>query len=81
MTGIEYMSNVCPTTSNGRDPNREDVADAFEDGIAEGVKRHWKPSEAQMSMLLAVINEPRNAGAESCQLALGDLYQDLKKLM
>ena len=36
MTGIEYMNNVCPTTKNGKDPNREDVADAFEDGIAEG---------------------------------------------
>lgn len=36
MTGIEYMNNVCPTTRNGKDPNREDVADAFEDGIAEG---------------------------------------------
>jgi hypothetical protein len=39
MTGIEYMNNVCPTTSNGRDPNMEDVADAFEDGIAEGFKQ------------------------------------------
>ena len=36
MTGIEYMNSVCPTTKNGKDPNREDVADAFEDGIAEG---------------------------------------------
>lgn len=36
MTGIEYMNSVCPTTKKGRDPNREDVADAFEDGIAEG---------------------------------------------
>ena len=36
MTGIEYMNSVCPTTKNVKDPNREDVADAFEDGIAEG---------------------------------------------
>lgn len=40
----------------------------------------WKPSEVQLSMLLAVINEPRNAGAESCHLALSNLYEDLKKL-
>lgn len=36
MTGLEYMNIVCPTTSVGKDPNREDVADAFEDGVAEG---------------------------------------------
>lgn len=39
MTGLEYQNTVCPTTSVGKDPNREDVADAFEDGIAEGYKR------------------------------------------
>ena len=44
-------------------------------------KSHWKPSEWQMSMLLAVINEPNNAGAESCRLALKSLYEHLKKLM
>ncbi len=41
----------------------------------------WKPSEEQMSMLLAVINDPNNAGAESCQIALKSLYEQLKKLM
>lgn len=40
----------------------------------------WKPSEEQMSMLLAVINDPNNAGAESCQMALKSLYEHLKKL-
>ena len=40
----------------------------------------WKPSEEQMSMLLAVINDPNNAGAESCQIALKSLYEQLKKL-
>lgn len=43
MTGIEYMNTICPTTSAGREPNREDVADAFEDGVAEGAK--WKQSQ------------------------------------
>ncbi len=40
----------------------------------------WKPSEGQMSMLLSVINDPNNAGAESCQLALRELYNQLKGL-
>ncbi len=40
----------------------------------------WKPSRAQMSMLLAVINEPNNASSESCHLALAELYEELKKL-
>ena len=42
---------------------------------------HWKPSEEQMRYLLAVINEPNNAGSESCHLALKSLYNDLKKPM
>lgn len=41
---------------------------------------HWKPSEEQMSMLLAVINDPNNAGAESCYMALKSIYNNLKKL-
>jgi hypothetical protein len=40
----------------------------------------WKPSEEQMSMLLAVIRDPNNAGSESCSLAFKSLYEDLKKL-
>lgn len=73
------MNNVCPTTSNGRDPNREDVADAFEDGIAEGYKRHWKPSEEQISILGKVF-----AG---CQLkdserdSMVDLFYHLKDMI
>ncbi len=53
---------------------------AYYDKQSLSLPPSWKPSEEQMSMLLAVINEPRNAGAESCQLALSDLYQDLRKL-
>jgi len=41
---------------------------------------HWKPRCGQMSMLLAVINEPNNASSESCHLALAELYDELKKL-
>ena len=50
MTGYEYITTVCPTTVKGRDPNREDVADAFEDGIAEGYK-------AAAKELLATIHK------------------------
>ena len=39
MTGLEYMRTVCPTTRVGKDPNKEDVVDAFEDGIAEGYRQ------------------------------------------
>lgn len=43
-------------------------------------EEHWKPSEEQMHFLLAVINEPNNAGSESCHLILESLYHDLKSL-
>lgn len=43
-------------------------------------KPSWKPSEEQLSMLLAVINDPNNAGAESCYMALKSIYNNLKKL-
>ena len=42
MNGLEYMNKICPTTSRGRNPNREDVADAFEDGYAEGYNQAEK---------------------------------------
>ena len=41
---------------------------------------HWKPSEAQMRYLLAVINDPNNIGSESCYMTIKSLYNDLKKL-
>lgn len=41
---------------------------------------NWKPSESQMRALRAIINEPNNAGAESCQIAITSLYEDLQKL-
>ena len=40
----------------------------------------WKPSEEHLSALLAVFNDPDNIGSQSCQLALTDLYEQLKKL-
>lgn len=51
MTGLEYMRTVCPTTSVGKDPNREDVQDAFEDGIAEGYKRALAELEAKLDLV------------------------------
>lgn len=48
--------------------------------ILDMLRPSWKPSENQMSMLLAVVNDPNNAGSESCHLSLKSLYNDLKKL-
>lgn len=44
------------------------------------LKPRWKPSEEQMRFLLAVINDPNNAGSESCHLVLKELYEQLKTL-
>lgn len=43
-------------------------------------KPHWKPREEHLSALLAVFNDPNNIGSQTCQLALTDLYEQLKKL-
>lgn len=43
-------------------------------------QNRWKPSEEQMSMLLAVLNDSNNITAESVYIALKLLYNDLKKL-
>ena len=42
MTGQEYINNSAlhPFWDKSRDPNREDVIDAFEQGKAEGVKEN-----------------------------------------
>ena len=39
------MNKICPTTSRGKDPNREDVADAFNDGYAMGYEQEEKYNE------------------------------------
>ena len=44
-------------------------------------EEHWKPSEGHLSALLAIFNDPNNIGSQTCQLALADLYEQLKKLM
>lgn len=41
----------------------------------------WKPSEWQMAMLRAVLNDNNNMGSESANLALKSLYSDLQKLI
>lgn len=41
---------------------------------------NWKPSEEHLSALLAILNDPNNIGSQTCQLALTDLYEQLKKL-
>ena len=43
-------------------------------------QNRWKPSDEQISLLQAIINEPNNAASESCQVALKDILEQLKKL-
>lgn len=57
-----------------------DILDMLCPVSKESLQPHWKPSENQMSMLLAVVNDPNNAGSASCHLSLKSLYNDLKKL-
>lgn len=51
---------------------------SFVSGLKENGS--WKPSEEHLSALLAVVNDPNNIGSQTCQLALTDLYEQLKKL-
>lgn len=46
----------------------------------KSIRPSWKPSEEHLSALLAVFNDPDNIGSQTCQLALTDLYEHLKKL-
>ena len=57
-----------------------DILDMLRPVSKESLQPHWKPSEGQLSMLLAVINDPNNAGSASCHIMLKSLYNDLKKL-
>ena len=41
----------------------------------------WKPSDEQIRYLQAVVNEPKNAGAESCHNALAKLLGQLKNIV
>lgn len=79
MTGIEYMNTVCPTTSAGREPNREDVADAFEDGIVEGCKQHWKPTEEQLKAL-QMVKDSHYFMYQQERMAIETLLKQLKSL-
>ena len=40
----------------------------------------WKPSDEQMGLLQAIVNEPNNAASESCQIVLKEVIRQLKKL-
>ena len=46
----------------------------------KSLRPSWKPSEVHLSALLAIFNDPDNIGSQTCQLALTDLYEQLKKL-
>ena len=80
--------NGCAKHLEGYISGRSDAENKLLDGygilwMPDGelrIKPRWRPSEEQMSMLRAVINDPNNSGAESCQLALRGIYEQLKKL-
>ena len=40
----------------------------------------WKPTDSHLRFLRAVVNDPKNAGAESCHIALKSLLEELEKL-
>lgn len=46
----------------------------------KSLRPSWKPSEVHLSALLAIFNDPNNIDSQTCQLALTDLYEQLKKL-
>lgn len=56
------------------------AADKCIDWLKSIKPNHWKPSATQMSMLLAVLNDPNNISSESVQIALKSLYNNLKTL-
>lgn len=84
MTGLEYTRTVCPTTKVGKDPLREDVADAFEDGIAEGWKQYkkkqWKPSKEQLDALHDAAVYVDKSMFPYPKGILMKLYKQIKKL-
>ena len=43
-------------------------------------QNRWKPSDEQIGLLQAIINEPKNAASESCQIVLREVLEQLKKL-
>ena len=47
----------------------------------KSLRPSWKPSEEHLSALLAIFNDPDNIGSQTCQLALTNLYEQLRKLM
>ena len=76
--GCKIIPGPCPPPP----PPPEKKKSLSELGNEIGDKRleQWKPSVSQMRALRAIINEPNNAGAESCQIAMTSLYEDLQKL-
>ena len=43
-------------------------------------QKQWKPSDEQMGLLQAIVNDPNNASSESCQIVLKEVIRQLKKL-
>ena len=62
--------------------NYKQIAKGYKQAVEKLIyaRPSWKPSEEHLSALLAVFNDPDNIGSQTCQLALTDLYEQLKKL-
>ena len=63
-------------------PHCKVLHEAYDEMFAwlKSLRPSWKPSEEHLSALLAVFNDPNNIGSQTCQIALTDLYEQLKKL-
>lgn len=71
----EYQKKFNPEYDSLSIESIESLIDWF-----KSLRPSWKPSEAHLSALLAVFNDPDNIGSQTCQLALTDLYEQLKAI-
>ena len=76
---LEYHEASDPTAKSCKEWFNNRLKSLHPDSY-KNCNSRWKPSEEQMRFLLAVINEPNNAGSESCHIILKSLYHDLKNL-
>lgn len=71
----EYQKKFNPEYDSLSIESIESLIDWF-----KSLRPSWKPSEVHLCALLAILNDPNNIGSQTCQLALTDLHEQLKKL-
>ena len=71
----EYQKKFNPEYDSLSIESIESLIDWF-----KSLRPSWKPREVHLSALLAIFNDPNNIGSQTCQLALTDLYEQLKEL-